>query len=192
MKGYLIVVIFAATANAFAPAFHGYSRQKGLSIIGIGVHPLVLASTTEGSESSESSEAEVQKMRDLILSLSLEPTDHDRRMRLKDVFHEQLDRPNGTPKRFTDLFDQTLIFLGDELQAEAKKRYFEDQAAAQDKVEDAKAKEAEVVEPDEYFSIPREKTLEEMRLWALVDMMVQSKTIVKKLNGELGSKGTFQ
>jgi hypothetical protein len=189
MKGHLLAVIFAATANAFTPAFHGYSRQKGLSIIGNGFHPMVLASATEGSESSENSEAEVQKMKDLILSLSLEPTDHDRRIRMKDVFHEQLDQLNGTPNRFTDLFDQTLIVLGDELQAEAKKKFFNDQAAAQDKGEDEKA---ELVEPNEGNSKPREKTPEELRLWALVDMMVQSKTIIKKVNGELGSKGTFQ
>jgi hypothetical protein len=189
MKGHLPLVLFAATANAFTPAFHCYSRQKGLSVIENGFHPMVLASATEGSESSENSEAEVQKMRDLILSLSLEPTDHDRRMRLKDVFHEQLDRPNGTPNRFTDLFDQTLIVLGDDLQAEAKKKFFKDQAAAQDKGEDEKV---ELVEPNEEYSKPREKTPEELRLWALVDMMVQSKTIVKKVNGELGTQGTFQ
>lgn len=156
---------------------------------------MVLASATDGSESSENSEAEVQKMKDLILSLSLEPTDHDRRMRLKDLFHEQLDRPNGTPNRFTDLFDQTLIVLGDELQAEAKKKFFKDQAAAQDKEGEDKEGEdekAELVEPNEDYPKPREKTPEELRLWALVDMMVQSKTIVKKINGELGSKGNFQ
>ena len=38
----------------------------------------------------------------------------------------------------------------------------------------------------------RMKSPDELQLWALVDMMVQSKTIVKRRNGELGSKGTFQ
>ena len=189
MKGHLLAVIFAATAYAFTPAFHGYSRKKGLSIIGNGFHPMVLASATEGSESFENSEAEVQQMKDLILSLSLEPTDHDRRTRMRDVIHEQLDQPNGTPDRFIDLFDETLIVLGSELQAEAKKKFFEDQAAALDKSEDEKT---ELVEPNEENSKPREKTPDELRLWALVDMMVQSKTIIKKVKGELGSKGTFQ
>jgi hypothetical protein len=181
MKGHLLICV--ATANAFTPAFFGYSRQKVLSIVGNGFRPMVLASATEGSESSENSEAEVQKMKDLILSLSLEPTDHDRRMRMKDLFHGQLGWPNGMPNQFTDLFDQTLIVLGDELQAEAKKKKFEDQAAAQDKGQDEKA---ELVESNEDSSKPREKAPEELRLWALVDMMVQSKTIIKKVNGDKG------
>jgi hypothetical protein len=29
------------------------------------------------------------------------------------------------------------------------------------------------------------------QLWALVDMMVQSKTIIKRKKGELGSQGSF-
>ncbi len=128
-------------------------------------------------------------MRDLILALSLEPTDHDRRTRVRDVFHEALARPNGMPKRFTDLFDKILIEVGDEVQSEAKKKFFEEQAAVG-------IDEPETVIPaeEENDSVPpmRTKTPEEMQLWALVDMMVQTKTIVKKVNGELGSQGTFQ
>ena len=131
---------------------------------------------------------EIQNMRDLIFSLSLEPTDDDRRSRVKAVFDDALGGPNGMPKRFTDLFDSQLLKIGDEVQSEAKKKFFE---ANEDVEENISAStvddDGEVVPPAK-----REKTEEELQLWALVDMMVQTKTIVKTNNGDLGSKGTFQ
>jgi hypothetical protein len=143
---------------------------------------------------------EVQEMRELVLSISLETTDHDRRTRLRDVFHEALARPNGAPKRFSDLFDMILANVGDEIQMEAKKKYFEKQAEEKEGEE----VESQVVDEKEEDPVmtnvddpPAQKGLEfkspeEFQLWALVDMMVQSKTIVKKENGDLGSKGAFQ
>ena len=150
-------------------------------------HPLYYAS----SEDANYSDTECQEMRNLILSLSLEPTDHDRRKRVKKVFHEALARPNGMPKRFTDLFDKILIEVGDEVQNEAKKKFFEDQATAAPAVE-ATADNNDQPEDEDMGPPRREKTPTEMQLWALVDMMVQTKTIVKRENGELGNKGTFQ
>lgn len=142
----------------------------------------------------EYSDEEVKEMRELIFSLSQEPTDHDRRTRLKEVFHEALDRPNGMPKRFTDLFGMLLTKIGEEVQMEAKKKYFE--AQEKQSVEEESSDDTDdKVSNDDQEEIPkteRTKTKEELQLWALVDMMVQSKTIVKKANGELGSKGTFQ
>ena len=136
---------------------------------------------------------ETQEMRDLILSLSLEPTDHDRRSRVRDVFHEALARPNGMPKRFTDLFDKVLIEVGDQVQNEAKKKFFQDEAAAAaQRNEPQNTHPDNEAEADSVLPPPRSKTPEELQLWALVDMMVQTKTIVKKVNGELGSQGTFQ
>lgn len=147
------------------------------------------------SSSEEYSEAEALNMKELIISLSMEPTDHDRRTRVKEIFHEALGRPNGSPKRFTDLFDKILIQLGDEVQNEAKKKYFEDDKLGS--VEEptvAVGDGATIVESsdDDLQPAKREKSPEELQLWALVDMMVQTKTIVKKNSGELGSKGTFQ
>ena len=40
--------------------------------------------------------------------------------------------------------------------------------------------------------IERVKTEEELQLWALIDMMVQSKTRIKLHMGSLGSKGEFR
>ena len=130
-------------------------------------------------------------MEDLIISLSFEHTDTDRRKRVNDVFQEAFSRPNGMPKRFTDLFDKVLIEIGDKVQADAKKKFFEDQASQSKEVESSSSEDT-VAEDAPLVPEERTKSPEELRLWALVDMMVQTKTIVKKHNGDLGSKGTFQ
>ncbi|KAG7350849.1 hypothetical protein IV203_010209 [Nitzschia inconspicua] len=137
------------------------------------------------------SDNEIAEMKDLIVSLSMEKTDHDRRIRVKDVFVEALSRPNGMPQRFSNLFDLVLTQVGDQVQMQAKKKFFEQQQQQQQQPEDTFVSEedGEVAVEDGELRI---KSPEELQLWALVDMMVQSKTIVKKRNGELGSKGTFQ
>lgn len=157
--------------------------------------------TTANSNDDKYSQTECQEMRDLILSLSLEPTDHDRRTRVRDVFHEALAGPNGMPKRFTDLFNKILIEVGDEVQNEVKKKFSQDQLL-EALVEDNDDGEASIIEDpatagveEEGEVVPppkRKKSPEELQLWATVDMMIQTKTIVKKENGELGNEGTFQ
>lgn len=118
-------------------------------------------------------------MEDLILSISKEPTDETRRTRLGQVFAEALARPNGAPKRFSDLFDQTLISVGDEVRGKAIAKALQLQESA------------EPADDTTTNTTPAEKSVEELQVWALVDMMVQSKTIVKKSSGDLGNKGTF-
>lgn len=119
--------------------------------------------------SSSNAEQELTDMEELIISLSLEPTDESRRERLAGLFQEVLTKPNGDPKRFSDLFDRTLIEVGDRVRKEALEKLEQKQ-------------NNEGVEG---------KTAEELQVWALVDMMVQSKTMVKRANGELGNGGTF-
>ncbi|KAL3917483.1 MAG: hypothetical protein SGARI_007701 [Bacillariaceae sp.] len=137
-------------------------------------------------------------MKDLILSLSLEKTDHDRRTRVKEVFIEALSKPNGMPDRFSALFDKMLTQMGDEIQLAAKKKFFEEQQQEAEEsdvdgvVEATKASETADESTPEEDAEERVKSPEELQLWALVDMMVQSKTIVKQRRGTLGSKGTFQ
>ena len=187
------------TLHAFAtPGFAAGVTKRANGVLEWALH----SSSSSFEDQNDYSEAERLDMTELIRSLSLEPTDHDRRTRVKDIFQEALGRPNGSPKRFTDLFDKTLIQFGEKVQNEAKKKYFEDQekaaiaggVAEQETVlgdgvsESTKAATTD----DSPTPVIREKTPEELQLWALVDMMVQSKTIVKKSSGELGSKGTFQ
>ena len=195
------VLIFAAlllrlpTLHAFAtPALAHISKTSSG-----GLEWKLHSSSPSFEDQNDYSEAEMLDMTELITSLSLEPTDHDRRTRVKDIFQEALGRPNGSPERFTDLFDKTLIQFGEKVQNEAKKKYFEDQEKAalargpEETVLDGGGSES-IAAPTEDSPTPviREKTPEELQLWALVDMMVQSKTIVKKHSGKLGSKGSFQ
>jgi hypothetical protein len=168
-------------------------------------------------------DAERTEMRDLILSLSLEATDHDRRVRVREVFYEALVATpdgGGMPwKRFTDLFDLVLAEVGEEVQLKAKRRYFEEAeraggGASASAVEDSSTATEEggaetssssqspsnkgssdTVEEQgdaEGECRPQWKYPEEPQLWALIDVMVQSKTIVKRADGKLGSKGSFQ
>lgn len=154
---------------------------------------LAMRRTFLGSTNAEYSETEVQEMEDLILTLSKEPTDESRRTRLKSVFTEALARPNGAPKRFSNLFDQTLIVLGDRIREKAMQKALEAQQAGayssaegHQPEEDASGKSATA--SDDYMA---GKSEEERQVWALVDMMVQSKTIVKRASGELGSSSSF-
>lgn len=198
MKGlfFLAALVAAGTVDAFVPIQTCQTSFRRIS------SSEVLLSTAESSP-PEFADSEREEMKDLILSLSLESTDHKRRMRLKDVLHEALDRPNGMPQRFTDLFDITLAEVGDEIQREAKKKFFEAEAAEQAKAESSDDESSDDINGADEFVVESDdenekggelklKTPEELQLWALVDMMVQSKTIVKKASGELGSKGTFQ
>lgn len=121
-------------------------------------------------------------MDSLIISLSLEFDDSSRRRRLAALFAEELARPDYI--RFTVLFDQVLTIAGNRIHAEARKKALEDAKTAETKAgDDVK------VENDDLLA---GKSPEEKQLWALVDMMVQSKTLVKRASGDLGSKGTFR
>lgn len=143
--------------------------------------------------SSDASEAEIQEMEELILSLSLEPTDESRRERLVSVFDEALSRPNGMPKEFADLFDQTLIVVGDRIKAELQQKAQEQALQAEEEEDDDNLQEKSAEDDDDKPDGKKKVAFANQRqLWALVDMMVQSKTIVKKDSGELGSKGVFQ
>ena len=193
----LVLLLFPiGSALAFAPPspllLRGFRQQHQ--------QPTSYLSSSSASEGGYS-DTEIQDMRELITSLSMERNDHERRTRCKEVLHEVLDQPNGTPARFTNLFEQTLTTIGEEVQLEAKKKYFEqtvgDESSSREEVStvkdgsntgDKKEKDDgdEQVVPEE-----REKTPEELQLWALIDLMVQSKTIIKRANGDLGSKSTL-
>lgn len=137
--------------------------------------PLALA-----ADDHECTPEEVKAMDELIISLSMEPTDESRRARAVQIFEDNLSLPNGAPKRFADLFDAVLMVVGDRVQGEAKKRALE---AGPQTTEEA---EEEATNKDWM-----ERSADERQLWALVDLMVQTKTLVKKASGNLGNSGTF-
>ena len=98
-------------------------------------------------------------MEELIVSLSREPTDDKRRKRMEDIF--------GTyNEAFCNGFEQALIKVGDRVRSEA-------------------AEEAVSVQQKEMPELLQEqKTETQFQLWALVDMMVQSKILIRRSKGE--------
>ena len=128
---------------------------------------------------------EVQEMDQLVMALSLENDDESRRKKVSTLFAEELAKPNGYPRRFTELFDSVLMTAGERVQNEAR------MAAAKQCKEQGLVDISSNADIDEAVYVPREKSVTELQLWAFIDMMVQTKTLVKKAMGELGSEGSF-
>lgn len=130
----------------------------------------------------------VQEMEQLVLSLSKETSDKLRRTRLQQIFeekmHEELDEESSA--NFTRLFDQVLIVVGDRVRMEAAQQL---QAENDTSTTTMGNKQDEDELPS--FPLSSQKSETQLQLWALVDMMVQSKTIVKRASGQLGSEGEF-
>ena len=129
--------------------------------------------------------ASAEEMEKLIMSLSLENDDEYRRTKVSTLFAEELAKPNGYPHRFTELFDSVLMITGERVQNEARIN-----AAQESGPQQPVAIELDV-DITEVVYVPREKSAAELQLWAFIDMMVQTKTLVKKAMGELGSSGSF-
>lgn len=104
-------------------------------------------------------------MDDLILSLSLIVQDAERRDKVAQMLGEKLLEPNGlgSSDRFVALFDERLNTIGNEIRTKAAT-----QAEAQ-KEEGAPASS---------------ESSSGKQLWALIDMMVQSKIIFKQARGD--------
>jgi len=117
-------------------------------------------------------EQSVKDMEELIVSLSKEPTDETRRERVQKIFDEKLQKGAGggssssseNAQQFSNLFHQVLIVVGDRTREKAAALQLA--AAKNDNLESA-------VEAGE-------KSEAERQVWALVDMMIQSKMIVKR------------
>ena len=84
--------------------------------------------------------------------------------------------------RFAKLFQLSLDNVGERVQNTARERALERQDH-----DDGAASEG-----NEGETVERIKSEEELQLWALIDIMVQSKTAVKLHMGSLGSKGSFR
>mmetsp|Transcript_24844 Transcript_24844/g.52252 ORF Transcript_24844/g.52252 Transcript_24844/m.52252 type:complete len:236 (-) Transcript_24844:266-973(-) len=142
------------------------------------------------------SQSEINDMDDVIITLSKESDDAKRREKLAELFDKKLadatketvdvnaDDENNLPvsaemPRFAQLFQLSLDRVGEVVQN-----------AAQEKA--AKRHEEDGGEIEGGDIIGQLKSPEELQLWALIDMMVQSKTMVKLHMGTLGRKGTFR
>ena len=142
---------------------------------------------------------ESETMDELIISLSMEPTDDSRRGRLAEIFEMELG--NDTPKEFAVAFDAALQRVGTAVQAAARERAAEKTASEAGSLLENRGKNGEIDEDSDLKGSGEDaeakgfmaaSNKEERQLWAMIDLMVQSKTIVKKVNGQLGSEGTFR
>jgi hypothetical protein len=116
----------------------------------------------------------VTKMNDLLESLSLEPTDEGRRQRLARTFEEE-----SGEQGFADLFQQQLVVFGNDIRAILMQQQQQLQGPRSSFAEDeSESSSTSSNDSQQNGFMSAEKSTEEKQLWALVDMMVQSKTLV--------------
>mmetsp|Transcript_11384 Transcript_11384/g.24987 ORF Transcript_11384/g.24987 Transcript_11384/m.24987 type:complete len:232 (+) Transcript_11384:190-885(+) len=147
--------------------------------------------------STEFTPGEIDGMDQLVVSLSKELDDDKRRKRLGEILDKELanastaDDTNVEAEipRFAKLFQLSLDTIGEKVQTTAREAALEQQQQNMTDGDDANDTSNESEEGER---IKRVKSPEELQLWGLIDMMVQSKTRVKLHMGSLGSKGEFR
>lgn len=117
-----------------------------------------------------------EEMKTLVLTWSQTQHDGVRRRRLEERFDREYAN-NITWDEFSNLFESTLKIIGSNVQQEVKLNHENTSSSSASKKASAAARAI--------------KTEEQMQLWACVDMMIQSKTIIKRKNKMLGSKSIF-
>ena len=151
------------------------------------------------SNASCFTQSEILEMEKLIVSLSQIADDSVRREKLASLFDAELAAASGAGigggidggeeiPRFAQLFQEALNTIGERVQESAR----EVAAASTIATNNIKADNENNMNMEEQHGTTREKSSEELQLWALIDMMVQSKTRVKLHMGKLGSKGEFR
>lgn len=168
---------FGTRTSAEAPTFQHIQRGKKLFST---PPPLSSLSENEDYDYDNYTPAEVTQMEEVIVSLSQESNDEARRSRLRQIMEVGLNGPNGGPKRFASLFNRVLTQVGEQVQKEAREKYSERVAAVESNGDDTANGDSAPESGDSSESKAVEKSPEELKLWALVDMMVQSKTMIKK------------
>ena len=151
------------------------------------------------NDTPDFSKDEIEDMNQLIMTLSKEFNDDTPREKLAEILDKELTNDtsdnsdesadiNTEVPRFAQLFQISLDYVGEEVQAAAR----EVAAQQQQEQENLSLLYDKADDGEEGERVMRVKSQEELQLWALIDMMVQSKTRVKLHMGSLGSKGEFR
>ena len=115
----------------------------------------------------------------LVMSLSREQDDATRREKLAELFEGR-----GLEEGFADAFEKSLENVGTKVQQIAREkadiRELEEGGETGSTKDNLDLPPGVSIDEDGTISLP-ERTTEELQLWALVDMMVQSKVIMKKM-----------
>jgi flagellar hook-basal body complex protein FliE len=174
------------------------------------------------SQRLEFSIVEVKEMEKLIIDLSKEQNDNKRRLRLADIFDKELaaaasvettitasssstvtttstpcndNNSGGSGReipRFAQLFQYSLDNVGEMVQNAAREKAAMDLGNYENNSSASEGNNTDSIGGSSSSAEQRVKSEEELQLWALIDMMVQSKTRVKMYMGSLGSKGAFR
>ena len=180
----LSVVFPHLMSAAFLPKLRTYKHQ---------LRTIDYSSKDDKSSSESHSPFSIQEsteMQQLIVSLSLEPSDQVRRDRLSMLFQKEFSNPDyEISKKFAVLFDQTLIEMGTIIQESAKAQAMTKLKREQDMGETSSTANSSNGTED-YMSLNR--SIEERQLWAMVDMMVQSKILATRKIQQLGAENEFQ
>jgi hypothetical protein len=165
-------------------------------------HPLLTKEFSQDENIFVPLDSEEEEMTNLILSLIMdERTDESRRSRLSQIFKENLvvyDSNQGSEERyqppsshnkdffhFVQLFDATLNKLGDKIQKKARESALIKRRANLEEMETEEegSSSSDVGATDGTFESMLSE--EERQLWACIDMLVQSKTIVKNITSKV-------
>lgn len=126
------------------------------------------------------------EIRELILSLSLETDDETRRGKISSLLSERLLNQDNVKDsaKFAHLWDVNVIQIGGEIQNEARleaeQKQSSDALLSVEDEEREKANDENVVDDDADTKIDTRRK-KEKQLWSMVDMMIQSKSVIKKL-----------
>lgn len=128
------------------------------------------------------------------MSLSEESNDEIRRNKLNSLYAEEMAKPKGEAQEFATLFDTTIMRMGEEIQVRAREKAMELTRQQEEQQQQQQQQDANNVASDDNEEgggteevvgdePVREKSKEEIKLWAFIDMMVQSKSLAKKALG---------
>jgi hypothetical protein len=119
-----------------------------------------------------------EEIRHLIVTLSQEKNDETRRSQLNSLLNGKVASGNPTEAyRFLNAWDKILIEIGSLVQNQARENFLahNETTAAKESMDGAAAFNSGMDQGSE-----REKSDIELQVWALIDMMVQSKAFIKK------------
>ena len=145
--------------------------------------PLYLSA--ESKDTLEQDEAESSEIRKLILDLSKIANDAERRTNVSNLLNEKLNQSNVSDSaKFAHLWDLSIIKIGAEIQNEARmdaERRASVTQEGESSVESKTNDGDDGDDGDDKKSQSENKSETELQLWSMVDMMVQSKSIIKEL-----------
>jgi hypothetical protein len=136
-------------------------------------------SASEGAAAPQEPQGWNEEMEGLILALSKQE-DGPRRQRVAEMFGQALAGVGvgDQPPEFATNFQIALDKVGGEVQELARKKVLEQQVQGLAASEEPAPEESSAEEFKKF--VPRVKTAEELQVWALIDMMVQSKLLVSR------------